>query len=154
MHIRFFLIVFILSQGIYAQHKKSYIFFETNQPIEVKFFAQMQSKNDEVKPIERNLFSFNNQNVFFVEVNNKWIKIDLRKYETDQFFNIKLDLNVESKGTVYKYKRGDEIRIEDNCKDEKCDIVVIEFPKIISSENQYHTTINTVFSKYIFDSLF
>lgn len=141
----------MLSQAIYSQHKKSYIFFEISNSINVNFFYKKNIKCDEIEPIERNLFLFNNQKVFFVEIENKLIKIDLRKYKKDKFFNVKLELNEKSKGIVYRYKRGDVIRIEDNCNDEKCDIVTIEFPKIMFSENQYHTTINDIFSKYILD---
>ncbi|WP_158963798.1 hypothetical protein [Myroides fluvii] len=147
----FLLIIFILCQRIDAQHKKSYIFFEADPAIEVKFFAKKNRKSKEVEPIERNLFMFNNQNPCWVEFDTKLIAIDLRRYKKDAFFNVKLEVNKESTGIVYKYKRGDVIRIDDRCKSEQCNVLTIEFPQIISLENGYHTISNDVFTKYILD---
>ncbi|MDM1045916.1 hypothetical protein HX004_14250 [Myroides sp. 1354] len=152
MYTRFLLlIIFILCQRIDAQHKKSYIFFEVDPSIEVKFFSKKNRKSKEVEPIESNLFMFNNQNPFWVEFDTKLIEIDLRRYKVDVFFNVKLEVNKESKGVVYKYKRGDVIRIDDRCKSEQCNVLTVEFPQIISLENGYYTTINDVFTKYILD---
>ena len=152
-----FLIFMIVSTCSYAQKKNSYVFFSfKNDTIKrdenFKLFFLKGDKEEEIKPIETNLYLIKNKRKkMLLKVDNKLIYINLKNYKKERFFNITLNLNIDSKGIIYDYKRGDAIKRYNECNGNICDTLVFEFPQIILLNEQYTTTINDIFAKYIFD---
>lgn len=155
---RLFILIFIVvSNYNYAQKQNSYIFFDFKSNIisnneGIKLFYEKSNCEEEIKSIETNLFLIKNKRKkILIRIGTKSIYIDLKKYKKERFFNITLNLDDNSKGVVYEYKRGDLIKTYNNCDGDRCDILIIEFPQIIILNEQYTTSINKIFAKYIFE---
>ena len=119
----------------------------------IKLFV---STNREIaSKLENNLFRINKKcklkNVI-VQIGDKEISINLKQYNKNKFFNISIFINnYNSDDKIIKVKNGDSVSIQDFCQSKKCDIVVIDFPKIITINNEVTIKGNEVFKKYIFD---
>ncbi len=87
-----------------------------------------------------------------ISVDSQIIKLNLRKYRKNKFFNIKIFMptNGEENQSVTKIKRGDVILIINNCELEECNVILVEFPQIVIINETVKVTINRKFDKYIF----
>jgi len=151
------LIFMTVSTCNYAQKQNSYIFFTFNNDTinsskSIKLFYDKSNFKEEIKPIEANLYLIKNKRKkILLMIGNKLIYINLKKYKKERFFYVTLNLENNSKGIIYKYKRGDVMKIYNDCDGNICDTVVFEFPQIVILNEQCTTTINKIFAKYIFD---
>lgn len=138
-----FLCSFVFSQDAYYQYV--YVNLQ-NGKNSLKIF----DKNKEILPIENNLFQINKGKQILLCISNEHYKINLKSYRTDKFIQISVIKNTDAKSFIIKERRGDLVKIYGECKS-KCNEILLEFPQIIIENRKYKTSINDIFSKYIWE---
>ena len=154
----FFLIIFSLKVKAQVDYKYLYITYSDESIYAnecIKIYIYKNKEAIELKPIEQNLYKIDrNEKNILIKNSEIDFKINLKKTtRKEKFINISLTINsIESKGEILKIKEGDMWKIYDNCDHLKlCNTIVIEFSRVISINKKLKTTINPIFSKYIFD---
>lgn len=141
----------------YAQIDYKYLYIDQTNNILLDNNTQVFCCSKEIRQIEPNLFKIDCKSLNIdVKIQNKIFQINLDKLsDGDKFINLSIFFRPEtnSDDVIVFIKRGDLIKkLQGNCKDKSlCHIITLEFPKVIVIDEKYETTINSVFSKYIFD---
>lgn len=116
----------------------------------------LNSKNNNVfKEVESGMFKIDKScklKNLEISVNSQIIELNLRKYRRNKFFNLKIFIPTDSveNQNVIKFKKGDAISTINNCELEECNVVLVEFPQIVTINDTVKVTMNRKFDKYIF----
>jgi len=152
------LLINIYSCSSQITTKKEYIYIYINTNIKYDISINEKSLN----PIETNLYrigitSLDNITIRIADCKKKLNK----KYFTNHKF---INLSIKSINNDYKVlnnskkcnfviitRFGDLSKYHNQCTNNNCIKITFEYPEIIIINNELNTTVNSIFSKYIFD---